>query len=92
MVTETALCLVLLICAALMVQSLARLRSVDPGFDPSGVAVVRVNVPESRYPEDEQISGFFQNVIDRVSTLPGVRLLWLWLRGRAFPAEAHRSS
>lgn len=71
-VTETALCLVLLIGAALMVQSLARLRAVDPGLDPSGVAVARVNVPESRYPENEQIARFFQDVIDRVSALPGV--------------------
>jgi len=71
-VTETALCLVLLIGAALMVQSLARLRAVDPGLDPSGVAVARINVPESRYPENEQIARFFQDVIDRVSALPGV--------------------
>jgi len=70
-VAETALCLVLLVCAALMVQSLARLRAVDPGFDPSGVAVMRVNVPESRYPETEQIGRFYQDVIDRVSALPG---------------------
>ena len=62
----------LLIGAALMAQSLARLRAVDPGLDPSGVAVARINVPESRYPENEQIARFFQDVIDRVSALPGV--------------------
>ncbi|MFC1500402.1 ABC transporter permease, partial [Candidatus Zixiibacteriota bacterium] len=71
-VVETALSLILLIGAALMIMTLGRLRAVDPGFDPAGVAVARVNVPESRYPENEQISGFFQDVIDRISALPGV--------------------
>jgi len=42
---ECALAIVLLAGAGLLIRSLARLRGVDPGFDPRGVLTVRVEFP-----------------------------------------------
>jgi len=71
-VGEIALAFMLLICAALMIKSMGRLRGIDPGFDPAGVALARVSLPENRYPEEEQIYVFCSQVLERVRALPGV--------------------
>jgi predicted permease len=50
-VGETALALVLLISAGLMVRSLQRQLAVDPGFDPKGVLRARLELPQQYTPE-----------------------------------------
>lgn len=42
---EVALCIVLLVAAALLFQSWQRVLRVDPGFQPDGLATLRVNLP-----------------------------------------------
>ncbi len=71
-VAETALALVLLVGAGLMVKSFWRLRSVDPGFDPRGVLTVRLDLPEAEYRDAFANARFVQQLLERVRAIPGV--------------------
>ena len=70
-VTETALALVLLVGAGLLIQSLLRLQRVNPGFHPERVLTMELSLPRSRYPR-EQRPAFFRSLIERIHTIPGV--------------------
>jgi predicted permease len=72
-VVELAIAVVLLAGAGLLGQSLYRLLHVPLGFDPNGVATVRVMEPSG----DEQIVGLYREIVRRVSSLPGVELAGL---------------
>jgi putative ABC transport system permease protein len=72
-IVETALALLLLVCAGLMLKSLNRLHSVDAGFDPRGLLTMRLTLSNTKYPEVRQRADFFDRVIARVATLPGVQ-------------------
>ena len=48
-VAEVALCMLLLVGAALLVQTFVRMRAVDPGFDPHGVLTARMSLQGERY-------------------------------------------
>jgi putative ABC transport system permease protein len=72
-VSEMALALVLLISAGLMMQSFVRLRQADPGFNPENILTMRVALPDSKYPETYQSQAFYQQLLQRVSSLPGVQ-------------------
>ncbi|HSR67307.1 MAG TPA: ABC transporter permease [Acidobacteriota bacterium] len=71
-VAETALGLVLVVGAGLMVQTLHRLTSVDPGFGAQGVIRMELSVPRNRYPEQEEVVRFFQRAMEEVRNLPQV--------------------
>jgi putative ABC transport system permease protein len=72
-VSEVALSLVLLLGAGLMIRSLARLLTVDPGFNPKNVLTLGLSLPTSKYAESNQQTAFFQQVIERLKALPGVQ-------------------
>jgi putative ABC transport system permease protein len=94
---EVALSLLLLAGAGLMIKSFWRLQQVDPGFNPQNLLSVEVTLPATRYPESQQRTAFFQQVLERVSTLPGVSAAAVVnsppLSGRRnidiFPIEGH---
>jgi len=69
---QLALAVVLLVGAGLMVRSFSRLRHVDPGFDPAGLLAVGVELPDSKYPALRQKTAFWEALLSRVRTLPGV--------------------
>jgi putative ABC transport system permease protein len=71
-VSEVALSLLLLAGAGLMIKSFWRLQQVDPGFDPQNLLSVEVTLPATKYPESQQRTAFFQQVLEKVSSLPGV--------------------
>jgi len=78
-VGEFALALVLLVGAALLVQSFWRLQRVDLGFNPASVLTARIWLPQPNLPEtgpyfkhDARVS-FYRRVLDRVAALPGVQ-------------------
>src|SRR5438067_5083879 len=71
-VTEVALTLMLLISAGLMIRSLWLLRSVDPGFDPQGVLTMTVGISKAKFTSPEQQTIYYNQVLERVRTLPGV--------------------
>jgi predicted permease len=71
-VAEVALSLVLLLGAALMIESLAVLQRGDPGCDPHSVLTLLLGLPHQQYPEPRQQSAFFDRVLTRLRALPGV--------------------
>lgn len=73
-VSEMSLAVVLLIAAALLMQSFWRLQNVDPGFRGDGLITMSVNAPASSYPEQEDVTAFYRDVIPRLAALPGVTL------------------
>ena len=72
MIAEVALALVLLVGSGLLLRSFLQLRQVDPGFDPRGLLAVQLSPSESRYGSPERTVRFYQEVLERVSKLPGL--------------------
>jgi putative ABC transport system permease protein len=72
-VGQIALSVVLLIGAALLIQSVMHLRTVDVGFNPSNLLTMRVSLPMARYNSDEKRTRFFQELVKQVGATPGVR-------------------
>ncbi|MFL5364304.1 MAG: ABC transporter permease [Myxococcales bacterium] len=69
-VAEVALALVLLAGAGLLARSFLALRAVDPGFDPENVLTARLARSNGT---GEQAVPFFDELLRRLSALPGVR-------------------
>jgi putative ABC transport system permease protein len=68
-----SLALVLLAGAGLLIRSFVRLVGVDPGFDSSHLLSFKVSLPNSKYRDDKALLTFFQQLLARISRLPGVR-------------------
>jgi putative ABC transport system permease protein len=71
-VVEVALSLVLLIGAGLMLRSLWKLQTIDPGFDEHNVLTLALMVNKQQFSSPGQESQFFDAVLQRVRSLPGV--------------------
>ncbi len=69
---EVALALVLLVGAGLFLRSLASLQDVNPGFQPQGLITGAVTLPQTQYSDAAKQIAFYNAVLDRLSTLPGV--------------------
>ena len=72
LVAEVALSLVLLVSAALLLDSFRRLQSVDPGFRSENVSTFFLGLPAGSYPDIARQSLFFQNALEKIRALPGV--------------------
>jgi putative ABC transport system permease protein len=72
-VSQVALSLLLLIGAGLLLRSFVGLLHVDPGFDAQNVLTMNLSLPTVKYAKPQQQIAFFDEVLRRVSTLPGVR-------------------
>src|SRR5437762_4891766 len=72
-VGQVALSTVLLIGAALLLKSFARLHSVDPGFRPSNLLTLRIALARATYDTDAKEEAFFQESMRRVTAVPGVQ-------------------
>jgi putative ABC transport system permease protein len=71
-VLESAVAVVLLVGAGLLVRSLIRLQNISPGFDSHGVLTMRIDLPEDKYSTLEKTTNFFQQLETRVGGLSGV--------------------
>jgi predicted permease len=71
-VGETALSLVLLVGAGLLIRSFVAVLHVDPGFNPHGVFTARISLPDNEYKHDQKIQ-FIDQLIPRLALLPGVK-------------------
>lgn len=71
-VLESAVAVMLLIGAGLLVRSLIQLQNVSPGFDPHNVLTMRVDLPRDKYSTAEKSGNFFSQLESRINGLPGV--------------------
>jgi putative ABC transport system permease protein len=69
-VTEMALCTMLLIGAALLLRSVVHLQTMNPGFQPKGLYSIDIDLPEDRY-NSEAKRPFIAEFRSRASRLPG---------------------
>jgi macrolide transport system ATP-binding/permease protein len=69
---ELAVAVVLLVGAGLLGKSFYRLLHVDLGFNPEHLATVTVSISETSYPKDEQQAALVRQIVNRMSSLPGV--------------------
>ena len=70
---QIALSIVLLIGAALLIESVAHLRGVNLGFNPANLLTMRISLPPLRYNTDQKKAAFFEQLLQRVASLPGIR-------------------
>jgi putative ABC transport system permease protein len=71
-ISEVALALVLLVGAGLMIRSFISVRQVSPGYDPRGVLTAGIGLSPIKYADLQQQATFYQNLLTRIETLPGV--------------------
>jgi len=69
---EIAISLVLLVGAALALESFARLTVVQPGFDPRNVLTFGVSLPAEKYDTPAKRTAFFDRALSQLSAIPGV--------------------
>jgi predicted permease len=62
----------LLIGAGLLMRSFVKLQHVDIGFDPRGLYLAPVSLPQTSYPEPERVAQFSETILERARSLPGV--------------------
>jgi putative ABC transport system permease protein len=70
---ELALALVLLVGAGLLIKGFSLLRSVNPGFNPSNVLTMSLQLPATRYARIPPQTQFRREVLTRLNSLPGVQ-------------------
>ncbi|MDH3272495.1 MAG: ABC transporter permease [Gemmatimonadota bacterium] len=69
---QVALALLLLLSAGVMIRSFSRLLQVEPGFRTEDVMVAVVSLPENDFPDRASQVQFWNELVDRVSAVPGV--------------------
>ena len=72
-VAQLGLALVLLTGSGLLIRSFVRLIGVDPGFDTGHLLTFKIALPRSKYGTDPLRMAFFQQLLARISAVPGVR-------------------
>ena len=72
-VAQVAVSFCLLVCAGLLVNSFWHLRQVKPGFDPSNLLTFKISLPNTKYEKPDQIENFYQQLVTRIRSLPGVQ-------------------
>jgi putative ABC transport system permease protein len=72
MVTEISLAIMLLVGAGLLVRSFVNLLAVHPGFKAQNLLTARLSLPYPRYQDRAQRQQFVEQLLPRISTLPGV--------------------
>lgn len=72
-IAEVAVSFILLIGAGLLINSFMHLRNLDPGFRADHLLALNVDLSEVKYPDAPQRIAFFDEVVRRVRTLPGVQ-------------------
>jgi predicted permease len=91
LVAQVALSAILLIAAALMIESFWRLQGLDRGYDADNALSLSLFLPQTQYPEPGRREAFFRTVMERLRALPGVKrvggMTLLSARGRPFAVE-----
>jgi putative ABC transport system permease protein len=70
---QIAITLALVFASGLMARSLVAVMKVNPGFSPQGVLTMSLQASRAKYPTDAQIADYYQRLVARVKTVPGVK-------------------
>ena len=70
---EIGVALLLLIASALLLKSFLHMTQAQLGFDPNQLLTAKISLPDTRYPDLVHQSSFFQQILQRLQRLPGVR-------------------
>ncbi len=97
---EIALSVILLVAAFLLIRSFSNLLAIDPGFTAASVTTAQLSLPRSRYVKPEQVIDFWNRLLARAKTLPGVESAGITSdlpltgvgSGGDFEVEGHRVS
>jgi putative ABC transport system permease protein len=76
-VAQVALSLMLLVGASLLVRTFMAVQQVDLGFPADRILVLRIPLPERRYPDVSRRVVFFRELLERVRGVPGVTAVGL---------------
>ena len=81
---EVALSVVLVVGAGLLIRSLWKLQTVDPGFRTAQVMKLDLTLPTSRYPQNfaehphwTTVSNFYRRLLERAGEVPGIEAVAL---------------
>ncbi len=72
-ISQIGISLILLAGSGLLIRSLIAMQKADLGFQPRSVLRVFIELPEVRYPEFHHSKAFYEQLLERVQHLPGVR-------------------
>jgi predicted permease len=72
-VSEVAFSLMLLVGAGLLVRSFVLMMSEPLGFDSENLLTMQIFLTEMHYPQPASLLNFYQDAVDRVAALPGVK-------------------
>ena len=86
---QVALSFILIVGGALLVQSLQRLRSADPGFSPDNVVTTTFDLAGAGY-DNARAQRFRDDLVDRVKAIPGVESV-SFTRMRPFSYQGYLS-
>jgi putative ABC transport system permease protein len=70
--SEVALALMLLVGGGLLLRTVWQLNRIDPGFDVHNTLAITLQLPEKKYANPQQLARFSSQLVQQVSTLPGV--------------------
>ena len=89
-VLQTALAVVLLIGSGLMIRTFQALRHVRPGFTAAAqLQTVHIYIPEAQVKEPERVVRMFQEILRKVSAVPGVSSAAI---ANSVPADGNNST
>ncbi len=71
-VLEVGTALILVVGAGLLLKSFWRINQTDVGVPTDRVITARISLPESQYPENVEIRGFFRSFLEELERLPRV--------------------
>jgi putative ABC transport system permease protein len=86
LIGELAVALVLVLGASLLIETLAKLRAVDPGFRAENVLTAEITVPFPKYRDSGERQRFYEDVLKRVRAMPGAQMAGL---GSDLPFTSH---
>src|SRR6185369_3468049 len=71
-IAEVAAAIILLIGAGLMIHTISNLQQQDPGFQTQNITTFKISLSDKTF-DGKAAARFFDDVIDRVAALPGVK-------------------
>jgi len=71
-VSETALTVILLVSAGLLLRSFVKAMNADPGFTRDNVLIFTLNQPATKAPTNDHRVRFTREILDRLARIPGV--------------------